>query len=52
MLTVEEIQSKAQERKIREVAEVEKARKKTLCGKVGFVKLVWKELSMGAEIFE
>jgi hypothetical protein len=53
MLTVEEIQTKAEEREVREAVEAEeKARKRALYGKVGFAKLVLKELSMGAEIFE
>ena len=53
MLTVEDILTKAKEREVREaVEEVEKARKKALYGKVGFAKLVWKEMCIGIEIFE
>ncbi|KIM92733.1 hypothetical protein OIDMADRAFT_173813 [Oidiodendron maius Zn] len=53
VLTVEDILTKAQERETREAIEgAEKARKRALYGKMGFAKLVWKELSMGTEIFE
>ncbi|KAI1822776.1 hypothetical protein F4861DRAFT_513497 [Xylaria intraflava] len=52
VLTVEEIETEKQERDAEQIIEdAKKARKKALYGKVGFAKLVWKEMPMSAEIF-
>jgi DDE superfamily endonuclease/helix-turn-helix, Psq domain len=53
VLTVEEIQNKRQEIEAKEAEEqLAKKRRSALKGKVGFAKLVWKELSMDFNIFE
>ena len=53
VLTVEELQDEKNKRSVKEAAEeVVKKRKLALRGKVGFAKLVWKELRMGVDVFE
>jgi hypothetical protein len=53
VLTVEEIRVKALEIEEKEAKEGRiKARNKALRGKMGFAKLVWKELSMDVDIFK
>ena len=53
VLVVEDLLSKAHERETREAEEAQaKARRAALRGKVGFAKLVWKELAMDREVFE
>jgi hypothetical protein len=52
-LSVEEIRVKVKEREAKGAAdEVFKARNKALRSKVGFARLVWKELSMDIDISE
>jgi hypothetical protein len=53
VLTVKEILNKAQERGAKETEErLAKEKRLALKGKVGFAKLVWKELSMDINIFD
>jgi hypothetical protein len=51
-LTVEEIQTIAQEREAKEAEEQRlKERRQALKGKVGFAKLVWMELPVASNVF-
>jgi hypothetical protein len=53
ILTVEEIQTIAQEREAKEAEEQRlKERRRALRGKVGFAKLVWKELPVASDVFQ
>ena len=53
VLTVEDIQIKARAKEVKEAEEQQlKARKQALKGKVGFAKLVWKELPVATDVFD
>jgi hypothetical protein len=52
ILRVDEMEARAEERMAREREEAIKARKAALRGKVGFAKLVWKEMPVSYDIFD
>lgn len=52
-MTVEEIQTKIRVKEVKEDKEQQvKARKQALRGKVGFAKLVWKEMPVSPDLFD
>ena len=53
ILTVDDMIKQQEERAAREEAEgVVRARKAALRGKIGFAKLVWRELAMDVDLFD
>ena len=52
VLTVEDIQAQVKQREAKEAEECQaKARRSALRGKIGFAKLVWKEMPVAFDVF-